>query len=360
MFSFDKKWKFLVSGLAFGILAAVLALMGNPKNMAICVACFIRDMAGSLGLHQAAVVQYYRPEIVGFVLGAFLIAIATKEFKVTGGSSPAIRFILGMIMMIGALAFLGCPLRMVIRMSAGDLNAYVACVGFIVGILVGAFFLKKGFTLGRAVEINKANGFVLPGFLVLFLILSVTTTLLVVSEKGPGSMHAPVAVALIVAILLGALAQKNRICFAGSIRDLVLLKDASLFLIIVGLFIAMLVYNVAMGTFNLSFAGQPVAHSDHVWSVLGMFCVGFAATLAGGCPYRQLVLAGQGSADSAMTFFGLLVGAGICHNFKLAGAATSADAAGGVGINGRVAIIICIIVLFAIALTNNRKSAKKA
>ena len=28
-----------------------------------------------------------------------------------------IRFILGVIIMIGALVFLGCPLRMVIRMS---------------------------------------------------------------------------------------------------------------------------------------------------------------------------------------------------------------------------------------------------
>ena len=37
-------------------------------------------------------------------------------------------------MMIGALVFLGCPLRMVIRMSAGDLNAYVALIGFAGGV----------------------------------------------------------------------------------------------------------------------------------------------------------------------------------------------------------------------------------
>ncbi len=41
-----------------------------------------------------------------------------------------IRFVLGMIIMIGSLAILGCPLRMVLRMSAGDLNAWVALIGF--------------------------------------------------------------------------------------------------------------------------------------------------------------------------------------------------------------------------------------
>ena len=37
--------------------------------------------------------------------------------------------------MIGALMFLGCPLRMVIRIGGGDWNALVGLVGFISGIL---------------------------------------------------------------------------------------------------------------------------------------------------------------------------------------------------------------------------------
>ena len=73
-----------------------------------------------------------------------------------------IRFILGMVIMIGSLIFLGCPLRMVIRMSAGDLNAWVALIGFVLGVGTGAFALKKGFSLGRAHETNKESGAVLP------------------------------------------------------------------------------------------------------------------------------------------------------------------------------------------------------
>ena len=55
----------IISGLVIGVIAAVLVKLGNPGNMGICVACFERDIAGALGLHRAAVVQYIRPEIIG-------------------------------------------------------------------------------------------------------------------------------------------------------------------------------------------------------------------------------------------------------------------------------------------------------
>ncbi|MGN0079841.1 MAG: YedE family putative selenium transporter, partial [Eggerthellaceae bacterium] len=153
---FYKRSGLIVAGLIFGVLTAVLAFAGNPANMAICAACFIRDVAGSLKLHSAEPVQYFRPEIVGMVVGAFLIAIATKEYRSTAGSSPMVRFALGFIMMIGALVFLGCPLRMVIRMAAGDLNAWIGLIGFVLGTGTGAFFLNKGFSLGREYDTGKA------------------------------------------------------------------------------------------------------------------------------------------------------------------------------------------------------------
>ena len=184
------------SGAVLGLIAALLAYTGNPKNMAICVACFIRDISGAVKLHTTGTVQYMRPEIVGFVCGAFLIALITKEYRSTAGSSPMIRFLLGVIMMIGSLVFLGCPLRMVIRMSAGDLNAYVALIGFVGGVYTGTLALKHGFSLGRAYPAEKASGYILPAVLVILLVLSVTTTLFAFSESGPGSMHAPVLLAL--------------------------------------------------------------------------------------------------------------------------------------------------------------------
>nr|MCU0584200.1 YedE-related selenium metabolism membrane protein [Syntrophales bacterium] len=60
----------IVVGAVIGVAATLLQYFGNPPNMGICVACFERDIAGGLGLHRAGVVQYIRPEISGFVIGA--------------------------------------------------------------------------------------------------------------------------------------------------------------------------------------------------------------------------------------------------------------------------------------------------
>ena len=363
---FDKTWKLALSGVVIGLLVMLLAMSGNPANMAICVACFIRDAAGALKLHTAAPVQYFRPEIVGFVCGSFLISMATKEYRSTAGSAPMVRFLLGAVMMIGALVFLGCPLRMVLRMSAGDLNAYVALIGFTGGVATGSCFLKKGFSLGRAYETKSLSGAVLPVLLAALLVIGVATGAYAASTEGPGSKHAPLLLALVVALVIGALAQKSRMCFAGSIRDVILMKNFDLLSIIAALFVVMTVYNIVTGNFHLSFSGQPIAHSQHLWNILGMYVVGFAAVLAGGCPLRQLILAGQGSSDSAVTFLGMLLGAAFAHNFNLVGsaakAATATDAAvpGGPAMPGKIAVIVCIVLLFVIAATNLRrkKSAK--
>ena len=61
--------------------------------------------------------RYFRPEIVGLVGGALIMALIGKEFSPKGGSAPVTRFFLGAFVMIGALVFLGCPLRMVLRLS---------------------------------------------------------------------------------------------------------------------------------------------------------------------------------------------------------------------------------------------------
>lgn len=363
---FDKTWKLALSGVVIGLLVMLLAMSGNPANMAICVACFIRDAAGALKLHTAAPVQYFRPEIVGFVCGSFLISVATKEYRSTAGSAPMVRFLLGAVMMIGALVFLGCPLRMVLRMSAGDLNAYVALIGFAGGVATGSCFLKKGFSLGRAYETKSLSGAVLPVLLAALLVIGVATGAYAASTEGPGSKHAPLLLALVVALVIGALAQKSRMCFAGSIRDVILMKNFDLLSIIATLFAVMTIYNIATGNFHLSFSGQPIAHSQHLWNILGMYVVGFAAVLAGGCPLRQLILAGQGSSDSAVTFLGMLLGAAFAHNFNLVGsaakAATATDAAvpGGPVMPGKIAVIVCIVLLFVIAATNlRRKKAAK-
>jgi uncharacterized protein len=85
---FASRWGIILAGAAIGILAPLLQKLGNPPNMGICVACFERDIAGALGLHRAAAVQYIRPEIIGFVLGATTAALLFREFRARAGSAP--------------------------------------------------------------------------------------------------------------------------------------------------------------------------------------------------------------------------------------------------------------------------------
>lgn len=343
-----------ITGAIVGIISVVLVALGNPGNMGFCIACFIRDIAGAIGLQRAPVVQYIRPEIIGLVFGALIMAVAKKEYSPRGGSSPAIRFVLAMCVMVGALVFLGCPLRMMLRIGGGDLNAIVGLFGFIVGIAIGVFFLNKGFSLKRAYTgPNKIEGLMLPGLNIGLLILLIAAPAFIFfSVKGPGSMHAPIIASLVAGLIVGALAQRTRFCTVAGIRDTMMFRDLTMLTGFITVIVVVAILNMIMGNFHLGFQNQPIAMTDGLWNFMGMLVVGFGSVLLGGCPMRQLILSGEGNSDSVVTVMGFLVGAAICHNF---GIASSPE---GPGKYGPAATIICLVVLFIIALTNLNKSTE--
>ena len=346
------------TGIVVGLAAVLLTSLGNPANMGFCIACFLRDIAGACKLHQAPVVQYLRPEIIGLVLGSTIMALATKEFKARAGSSPAVRFILGACVMVGALVFLGCPLRMVIRMGGGDLNAFVGLAGFAIGILIGIYFLKKGFSLKRSYNVTLTEGFALSGFMALLLALVlIAPTIFVFSKAGPGSKHAPFFIALVIALVVGGLSQKSRLCMVGGMRDAFMFRDFNLLSGFLAIFLTVLVGNIVLGKFQgFSTYLQPIAHASQLWNLLGMVIVGWGSILLGGCPLRQLILAGEGNGDSAVTLFGMIFGAALAHNFSLAGGAASvvngSYKIGGIGTNGQVAVGIIFAILLLISFMN--------
>ncbi len=351
-------WGIVGVGAVIGILAPVLQKLGNPGNMGICVACFERDIAGAIGLHRAEVVQYLRPEIMGFVLGSLLAALIFREFRPRGGSAPIIRFVLGVFAMIGALIFLGCPWRALLRLSGGDLNAITGLTGLAFGIFIGTMFLRSGYTLGRSEKSRPATGLVLPlimlGLLILAIIFPVLegqpkNGIIFSSIKGPGSMHAPLFISLAVGLGIGFLAQRSRFCTMGAIRDLILFRQVHLFSGILALLIAALIANLVLGQFHPGFMGQPVAHTQHVWNFLGMALAGLAFALAGGCPGRQLFLAGEGDGDAAVFVVGMIVGAGLAHNFGLASSPQ------GIGPHGMAALVTGFAACLFIGFTMREK-----
>lgn len=344
----------IVIGAVVGALSIMLVKMGNPPNMGYCIACFLRDLAGGLGLHRNNIVQYIRPELLGLVLGAFVTALFTREHRTLGGSSTLTRFVVAFFAMIGMMVFLGCPLRTVLRLSAGDLNALAGLFGIVAGVLLAIVFLRQGYSLGRAVPQKRSGGYIFPAIaLALLVLLLAKPAFIFFSQQGPGSMRAPVAISLATGLIIGALAQRSRLCMVGGFRDFIMFRDFYLLYGFIAIFVVALAGNLALGSFKPGFADQPIAHSDGLWNFLGMALAGFGSVLLGGCPLRQLVSAAEGNTDSAVTVIGLVAGAAFAHNFGLAASTKGVPAA------GQVAVLIGFAVLLLIALFNTRIFARQ-
>jgi YedE family putative selenium metabolism protein len=172
------------------------------------------------------------------------------------------------------------------------------------------------------------------------------------SVKGPGAAHAAVLLSLIAGLIVGALAQRTRLCMVGGIRDLILFKDLYLISGFLAILVTAMIGNMIMGKFTLGFADQPVAHADGLWNFLGMALAGWGSVLLGGCPLRQLILSAEGNIDSVITVIGMTAGAAFAHNFSLAASAK------GPSPNGKAAVIIGFAVLLLVSYFNLEKSVE--
>ncbi|MBW2649008.1 MAG: YedE-related selenium metabolism membrane protein, partial [Deltaproteobacteria bacterium] len=133
-------------------------------------------------------------------------------------------------------------------------------------------------------------------------------------------------------------------------RDFILFRQTHLLMGFIALVAAAFVTNLIVGQFHPGFMGQPIAHTMHVWNFAGMVLAGLAFALAGGCPGRQLFLAGEGDGDAAVFVIGMIVGAGFAHNFGLASSPK------GVGPYGIAAVIIGLIVCLFIGFTMRKRN----
>jgi len=178
--------------------------------------------------------------------------------------------------MIGALVFLGCPWRALLRLAGGDWNAIAALLGLGVGIAIGVFFLRQGYSLGRSYKAPAVLGWIMPAFAIVLLLLRIFRVQfseggpIFFSESGPGSMYAPLLVSLGVGLVIGFLAQRTRLCTMGAVRDLTLMGDTHLFGGVAAIVVFAFLTNLLLGQFHPGFAGQPVAHTNHLWNFGGM------------------------------------------------------------------------------------------
>lgn len=335
-----------------GALAGAIVLLGNPGNMGICGACFLRDIAGALGLFAGKGPKIFRPEVLGVVLGALGWMVARGKFVGRSGSYAVARFGLGVAMGVGALVFLGCPFRMLQRIGGGDLNAVVALGGFVPGVALGLFFEKRGYRVGRTQESPIAIGLLGPVLLIAVFALFVSGSLV---GPGPGAggppAHAVWYAAFGLAAAAGVLMSATGFCAVSAARQVFLPQKRMLIAAVV--FIAAYAAVVAAGgKFRLSFDGQPAAHGDHLWSVLSLALVGLAGALAGGCPVRQIVMTGEGNGDAFIAVAGILVGGALAHNLGLASSGAGTTPA------GRIAVVAGLVLATAYAASVARAHAR--
>ncbi|MCL4555152.1 MAG: YedE-related selenium metabolism membrane protein [Actinobacteria bacterium] len=403
------------AGIFIGVVASWLVSQGNPGNMGVCVACFLRDITGffaGVATGQAGT-AYIRPEIIGIILGAVAAAALTREFRPRGGSGTLLRFVLGFIFMVSALIFLGCTVRAWLRLAGGDLNAIWGILGIVAGVVVGIMILKRGYSLGRSKKVSGVLGWALPALAIILLVFAglaafdsrptfttqttqgafatgdsppavfvkedgvianvlrpkgaiVTAEGSVVAATGevlasaesvsnarpqPGGRRAPLAIALVAGLLIGVVAQRTRFCSIGGIRDAILVRRYDQLFGVAGLLIGAAVANVALGQFRLGFENQPVAHMDILGNFVAMTVASVAAMMLGGCPFRQIIVGAEGDFDGFTAVVGMLAGAGFAHWAQLT------SSAAGLAPLAWPAIGVMVVILAAIALLARRSGA---
>jgi uncharacterized membrane protein YedE/YeeE len=128
-------------------------------------------------------------------------------------------------------------------------------------------------------------------------------------------MTAAAVASLVVGIVIGFVGQRSRMCFIGGIRDWILVRDTFLLkgLIAFGL-VAWIAFPMSevLGGAAVGEFGRPTL-TALVLVIVGGFGVGYVSTLANGCPFRQHVLASQGTGGSMVYLAGFFSGAIIFH-----------------------------------------------
>jgi uncharacterized membrane protein YedE/YeeE len=120
---------------------------------------------------------------------------------------------------------------------------------------------------------------------------------------------------LVVGIVIGFVGQRSRMCFIGGIRDWILVRDTFLLKGLIGFVLVGWVLFpafAALGGAAVPEFGRPGLRVV-LFTVAGGFGVGYVSTLANGCPFRQHVLASQGTGSSMVYLAGFFSGAIVFH-----------------------------------------------
>ncbi|MBU4387857.1 YedE-related selenium metabolism membrane protein [Candidatus Dependentiae bacterium] len=331
----------ILSGGALGGLAVLLTLAGNPKNTGLCISCFLGNLAGSLHLFTEGRMSYPRPELMGLVLGAFAAATLAGGFRARTTRAPLSVILAAAAVIVGCEVFIGCPIKLVLRLAAGDLTSWAGAAGLVVGVGLGSRLLLDGWELERTPGgwgplpyLATAATLALAGATYL------RPAFMAFGATGPATRHAPLALSLGAGLVLGALAQRSGFCVTGALRNVLLAREGTLLAGLGAFLAAAFAAAVLGGTFHLGYYDQPGVHPDALWNFLGMFLAGLGSVYLGGCPFRQLVLSGTGDTAAGLAVASMLVTAALTRTLGIASTADGPTWAGKVALLAGLCLLL--------------------
>jgi YedE family putative selenium metabolism protein len=192
----------------------------------------------------------------------------------------------------------------------------------------------------------KINGYIVPllaAMLLVFLILQ--PTFIKQGQTGPAALHAPVLLSLALGLVIGGFAQRSGLCITGGFRNFFLFREKTLLSGVIIFFVSAFIVSFITGQFNPGLNGQPASHMSHGWTFLAMTLVGLASVIIDGCPFRQIIKAGQGDIDAGITSLGMLGGAALVISWAMRSTSAGPEFAGKIAVLS--GLIFCLIVVMS-------------
>lgn len=347
---------FLFTALSIGVLSAFLSIWGNPINTGICISCFMENFSGAIKLHNNPLMQYIRPEMIFILLGSFISAMVRKEFNTRYSPSILHSFLGGFFMIIGSAVFIGCPIKMLLKLAGGDLNSLAGILGTVVGVYLGIRFIRSNIDTSLFKVVTKRDdksSFIIPFSIIFLLVIYfLKKEIFAESISGAGAEKAPLIYSIPVGLFIGVLAQYSRFCVTGSIRNSIILRRFTGFLALFLLVFSAFLVNLAYKRVNWGIIGQPGSHTDYLWSFLAMLLVGYIAVIIDGCPFRQLVKMGEGDINALVCFLGMVFGSSFVQNFKIFADSSGPTLFGKMGVVS--GILIFSFISYSLVLKNDK------
>jgi hypothetical protein len=147
-----------MTGLQAGVVMAIAAVAAGslfqvrpPDAYGICMACHGRDLTNwvvndvtgwRLTVAPASKV-FPLLTVVGVLIGAWIAAAVSGEFRFRKPTKPVRNFLQGALVMNFGLLAAGCSTRLALRVGAGDPLGLVGFGAMVCGIVLATFWIRR-------------------------------------------------------------------------------------------------------------------------------------------------------------------------------------------------------------------------